>query len=199
MAAKPARAVAARQGLRGQIRRFSSSFASLSRPSTPISSASRFRTSDPIDRTVIAEGRTSQKLYVSADVGLLYAGTIDIGAVYVGTNVYFRPINKDASFREASSLGRRLALTIGITLSSVGDENNQTRSDLFWHQSLVLGAGYRLTPSIRVGGGALIFRESDPNPLITRKTAAATWYASFSFDVDMAGYFASRSRREEIP
>ena len=136
--------------------------------------------------TTTADGRTAQKNYVSADAGLLYAGDIGIGAVYIGSNIYFRPVNKDAPLSEVSSLGRRLAVTIGLTLSSVADENNRTRSNLFWHQSLVLGAGYRITSSIRGGGGALVFRESDPNPLITRTSPAVTWYASFSFDLDVA-------------
>jgi hypothetical protein len=70
-------------------------------------------------------------------------------------------------------------------VSPIADEGNRTRSDLFWHQSLVLGAGYRLTSSVRGGGGALIFRESNPNPLITRKSATATWYVSFSVDLDL--------------
>ena len=136
--------------------------------------------------TTTADGRTAQKNYVSADVGLLYAGDIGIGALYVGSNIYFRPVNKDAPLSEVSSLARRLAVTIGITLSSVADEENRTRSDLFWHQSLVLGAGYRITSSIRGGGGALVFRGADPNPLITRTSPAVTWYASFSFDLDVA-------------
>ena len=67
----------------------------------------------------------------------------------------------------------------------MADENNQTRSDLFWNQALVLGAGYRLTSSLRGGGGALVFREANPNPLITRKSAATTWYASVSFDLNV--------------
>ena len=75
-------------------------------------------------------------------------------------------------------------------MSSVADENEATRSDLFWNQSLVLGAGYRLTSSIRGGGGALLFREANPNPLITRKSAAVTWYASFSFDLNVLRGFA---------
>ncbi len=145
--------------------------------------------------TTTADGRTAQNNYVSADAGVLYAGDIGIGALYLGSNIYFRPVNKDAPLSEVGSLGRRLALTVGLTVSSVADENNRTRSDLFWNQSLVLGAGYRLTSSIRGGGGALVFRESDPNPLITRKSAAVTWYVSFSFDLDVAKGFAGFGSR----
>jgi len=142
------------------------------------------------DTTTVADGRTEQKNYVSVDAGVLYAGDIAIGALYVGANIYFRPVNKTAPLSAVSSVGRRLALTVGLTVSSVGDENNKTRSDLFWTQSLVLGGGYRITSSLRGGGGALVFRQADPNPLVTRKTAAVTWYVSFSLDLDLLKGFA---------
>jgi hypothetical protein len=137
-----------------------------------------------------AEGRTAQKNYVSADAGILYAGDLGIAAMYLGSNIYFRPVNKDASLSEFGSIGRRLALTVGLTVSSVSDENNLTRSDLFWNQSLVLGGGFRLTSSLRGGGGVLVFREANPNPLISRRSAAVTWYASFSFDLNVLKGFA---------
>jgi len=144
-----------------------------------------FRNDQSVESTITAEGRTEQKNYVSVDAGVLYAGDISIAALYVGSNIYFRPVNKDAPLTGLGSIGRRLALTVGLTVSSVADENNKTRADLFWNQSLVLGAGYRLTSSLRGGGGAIVFRESDPNPLITRKSAAVTWFASFTLDLDL--------------
>jgi len=148
-----------------------------------------FRNERSADTTTTADGRTEQKNYVSVDAGVLYAGDLGIGALYVGSNIYFRPVNKAAPLGGAG-LGRRLALTVGLTVSSVADENNKTRSDLFWNQSLVLGGGYRFTSSVRGGGGALVFRESDPNPLVTRRSAAVTWYVSFSFDLDLLKGFA---------
>jgi hypothetical protein len=149
-----------------------------------------FRNVRSADSTSTADGRTGQKNYVSVDAGLLYAGDLGIGALYVGSNIYFRPVNKNAPLRSAGSLGRRLALTVGLTVSSIADENERTRSDLFWNQSLVLGAGYRFTSSVRGGGGALVFREADPNPMISRKYAAVTWYVSFSLDLDLLKGFA---------
>ena len=140
----------------------------------------------PAENAVItADGWTAHGNYVSIDVGLLYAGSIGIGALYVGSNIYLRPVNKHAPLRSFNNIGQRLAVTVGATVSSVADEDNQTRSGLFWNQGLVLGAGYRLTSSVRAGGGALVFREANPNPLITGKSAAATWYASVSFDLDL--------------
>jgi hypothetical protein len=138
-----------------------------------------------IRHTVTAEGHTAFANHISADAGTLYAGDIGIGALYIGSNIYFRPVNRDAP-NEVGSIGRRLAATVGITISPTADERSRRRSDLFWNQSLVLGAGYRLTSFLRGGGGALIFLESDVNPLITQKNLAATWYVSLSLDLDVA-------------
>ena len=134
----------------------------------------------------VADGNTTQTNYVSADGGVLYAGDIGQAALFVGSNIYFRPVNKDAPLSQKGSFGRRFAITVGATLSSIEDENEATRTDLFANSSLVLGAGLIITQSIRVGGGAIVFKESDPNPLITKKTAAVTWYVSFTFDIDVA-------------
>jgi hypothetical protein len=136
--------------------------------------------------TTVADGGTTQKSYVSADAGLLYAGDIGTAALFIGSNIYFRPVNKNAPLSQKGSFSRRFAITIGMTVSSIADENSRTRSDLFANQSLVVGAGLRVTQSIRAGAGALVFKEANPNPLITKKQAAATWYASFTFDVDVA-------------
>jgi hypothetical protein len=136
-----------------------------------------------------ADGGTPRNPYVSADAGLLYAGDIATGALYIGSNIYFRPVNKRAPLSQKGSWGRRVAVTIGFTVTSMADENERTRSDLFANQSLVLGAGMRLTRSIGVGAGALVFKESNPNPLIAKKSAATTPYLSFSFDLDVARLF----------
>ena len=55
--------------------------------------------------------------------------------------------------------------------------------------SLLLGGGLRVTPSMRLGGGVLVFRETDPNPLIDQKSVAVTPYVSFTADVDVAQIF----------
>jgi hypothetical protein len=57
--------------------------------------------------------------------------------------------------------------------------------------SLLLGAGFRVTPSIRIGGGVLVFKESDPNPLIEQTSVSTTPYVSFAADVDVARLFKS--------
>jgi hypothetical protein len=94
-------------------------------------------------------------------------------------------------FRLKGSFGRRFALTIGVT-TSVKDESRRaedlrpaTGDD--GTNSLLLGGGLRVTPSIRGGAGALIFKETDPDPLITQKSVVATPYASLAVDINLGG------------
>jgi hypothetical protein len=146
-----------------------------------------------IARATVVPGRTARRVYMSADAGVLYAGDISTAALYIGTNIYFRPVNKEAT---QSSFGRRFAVTLGMTVSSIEDEDHGTRTGLLANQALVLGAGCRLTRSFRAGAGAIVFKEADPNPLITRQSTATTWYVSFSFDLDVARGLAALGRAE---
>ena len=133
---------------------------------------------------------TEQKNYVSADTGLAYAPEIDEFPTYVGTNIYFRPVNKAAPlnqfgpFFSRESLGRRVSVTIGLTAQGIGDDG-KTRKDLFNSQSLVLGIGARMTNSIRLTAGSLVFLETDPNPLVNDDKVAVTPFVSLSFDIDV--------------
>lgn len=133
---------------------------------------------------------TEQKNYVSADTGLAYAPEIDEFPTYVGTNIYFRPVNKSAPldqfgpFFSRESLSRRVSVTIGLTAQGIGD--GKTRKDLFNSQTLVLGFGARMTNSIRLTAGSLVFLETDPNPLVNDDTVAVTPFISLSFDIDVA-------------
>jgi hypothetical protein len=135
---------------------------------------------------------TQSQNYISADTGLLCAPELDDCSTYLGTNIYFRPVNKAAPlnqfgpFFSRESLGRRVSLTLGLTADGIGD-GGKTRDDLFSNQSLVVGLGVRLSGSVRFTVGALVFKKLDPNPLIDDETLAGTWFLSMSFDIDVAG------------
>lgn len=147
------------------------------------------------DASTTGNFQTSQSFYISADAGLLIAPEIDEVVPYVGTNIYFRPVNKNASLRSLGSFGqtftRRFALTLGLTTSSIAEtqDNLTLREDLFGSQALVVGAGLRLTDSLRVGAGAFVFRQNDPSPLIDDLAVTTTYYISASFDLDVARAF----------
>ncbi|MEO8256704.1 MAG: hypothetical protein ABI868_05085 [Acidobacteriota bacterium] len=149
-----------------------------------------------VDGTTVADFRTAQNWYISMDAGFAYAFRIGTLTPYVGANIYFRPVNKDAPLRLVDSFGRRFAFTFGITLSSIEEESvndtalvraSRTRFDLMnMHRSLLLGVGFRVTQSLRLSGGALVLKEKDPNPLITTIATAAVPYIAFSLDFDVA-------------
>lgn len=130
---------------------------------------------------------TQSNNYISADTGVVCAPVLSDCTTYAGTNIYFRPINKAAPLSQFGNffqtLDRRLSLTIGLTVQGIGDD--KTRDDLFGSQSLVLGLGARLTNSVRLTTGALVFKELDPNPLVDDPTLTTTYFFSLSFDVDV--------------
>ncbi len=156
--------------------------------------ADRYRT-QVVGKVVLAGSTTGSfatqnKNYVSADTGLAYAPELDEFPTYVGTNIYFRPVNKAAAlnqfgpFFSRESLGRRVSVTVGLTAQGVGDDG-KTRKDLFNSQSLVLGIGARMTNSVRLTVGSLVFLETDPNPLVNDDRVAVTPFLSLSFDIDV--------------
>ena len=125
--------------------------------------------------------------YVSADAGFAYAQDIESTVPYLGANIYFRPINKDAPLRMKGGLKRRASMTIGLTVSSIADQNKATRQDLFSNQSLILGGGLRLTDTLRMGGGVLVYEKNSAGS--SSKLATAP-YLSLSFDWNVAKQFA---------
>lgn len=135
--------------------------------------------------------------YVSLDAGIAYPWRLESMVFYAGTNIYFRPINKKANLRYKGTFLHRFALTVGIT-TTVTDESRRATDlratpddDDESSNSLLLGGGIRVTPSIRVGAGVLVFKESDPNPLIDQTSVAVTPYVAFTADINVAQLFKS--------
>ena len=136
----------------------------------------------------------SRSAYVSLDAGVAYPWRLANMVFFAGANIYFRPINKAAPLRYKGTFLHRFALTVGIT-TTVRDESRRaedlrnTPDNDETSNSLLLGGGLRVTPSMRLGGGVLVFRETDPNPLINQKSVTVTPYVSFTADVDVAQIF----------
>ncbi len=137
--------------------------------------------------STIGDFKTSSAFYLSADAGFAFAPGLNKTVPYLGTNIYFRPVNKDAPLRLHGGWGRRLCFTIALTLTGIADS---TRDDLFHTQSLLLGGGIRITDSLRLGGGAILFERKDPNPLVDHNRLATSPYLSLSFDWDVAKQLA---------
>lgn len=149
------------------------------------------------DASTLGNFATRQTNYVSLDAGFVWAPELDEVVPYAGTNIYLRPVNKNAPLASLGSFGqtftRRFAFTLALTASSIADSNDAAgtaRDDLFGSQSLLAGAGLRITDSIRVGAGAMVFKRLDPNPLVDESQLYSSYYLSLSFDIDMVRLFS---------
>jgi hypothetical protein len=121
--------------------------------------------------------------YVSADLGLAVVPETDELSSYIGANVYLRPVNKKAPIRRFS---QRFALMAGLTVEKL---SHPDRKGLVSDRPVLLGAGIRITEHIRLGLGAELFKEDDPDPLVEDDSFAVTPFVSFSIDWDVAQQF----------
>lgn len=131
-------------------------------------------------------------IYLSGDVGVLMpifhgdGRTETDVALYVGVNIYTAPVDKDVPLAVAGGFRQRFSFTFGISLTDVED-SDETLEGALAGKALIGGVGYRLTDHLRLGTGAVLFRQLDRNPGVTRKALGAAPYLSLSVDLDAAG------------
>lgn len=137
--------------------------------------------------STISTFETRAKWQISGDFGVAWATEIEEALPFLGTNFYTRPVNKQAAlpsnpFKEPR---KRLSLAVGLVLTDVGD--GRTRAPLFdtGDFSLLLGGGWRLTDSIRLGAGAVVFKKVDPDPLVDETSTTHSPYVSLAIDWDL--------------
>jgi len=159
----------------------------------PIKQVVQNNTWMPIPLGTAADAKTARMSHISMDAGLVYGWDLDETTTYVGANIYTRPINTDVSLAALKSEGmltwrHRFSFTLGATVSSI--EKAGQRKGIVGSSALVVGAGWRLTDVMRLSAGVLVFKEENPNPLVTNDTSlAASPYVGFSFDIDVAKQF----------
>ena len=132
--------------------------------------------------TSIAAFETRARWYVSADLGVAAAPGIGAAAPYFGVNFYLGAVNKRVPLRLRDGWTKRVAVTIGLTTSSLARTGRRT--DLFGTQTGLLGLGLRVTDAIRFGAGGAIFRAVDPDPVSNREKLGWSPFGSASFDWD---------------
>jgi hypothetical protein len=136
---------------------------------------------------------TRANTYVCADLGIALLPVITKLTPYIGTNIYFRPINTNAPLKWCDHeqypdgnwrdwLGRRLSLVIGVSVVSIA--KTYVRSDLMGSSfNLIIGIGFRITDWVRISSGALWYSKLNDNPLNTTQTITPTPFISISFDL----------------
>lgn len=139
----------------------------------------------------INDFNTRAKNYISADLGVAVISGISKVLPYVGTNIYFRPVNKDRPLLWSDGwdqIGRRFSLMIGLSVTSLAKDNE--REDLFGGNfNLITGAGIRVWDGLRINGGVLWYQRVNSNPLISKTAVRCKPFVSLSFDIDIKTVF----------
>lgn len=103
----------------------------------------------------------------------------------LGTYYQLRAVDPDlpmASYKFYAL--QKFSLFFGLTINSMAD--GYIREDLFSTSNLLTGIGYQPLSGIRLTGGAMIFRQIDPNRLISnRKSIATTSYFGITLDLKL--------------
>jgi hypothetical protein len=135
--------------------------------------------------TTTGSAETRRTWYLSMDTGIAVAPVINEVFPYIGTNIYFRPVNTAVP---PSSRGTRLSMLFGFTWTANLSKERE-REALFGEDAMiVLGGGVRATEFLRFTGGALVFKGFEANPLRNSETRIeVTPFISMSADIDLAG------------
>ncbi len=102
---------------------------------------------------------------------------------FVGFHVNFRPMNTDLPFHPIPNKGilGHLSFNAGILLVSLSEENK--RDGLLGKTSIFTGLGWAFGHAVRLSTGAVWFKKENINPLISRRSTAATPYLALSIDL----------------
>jgi hypothetical protein len=140
--------------------------------------------------TVSGDFDTSASYYISGDLGVAAIPQFSRVVPYFGTNIYFRPVNKNITLAGSEDdffwdgFGRRFSLMFGISISSIAKTNYRT--DLFGGNfNLVTGAGFRITDYFRLNAGTLWYQKVNDNPLNSNSKVEPAFFVSFSIDLDV--------------
>ena len=134
------------------------------------------------------------KNYVFADVGYGYAfSDLQTQFVFTGVSIYMRPINTSIPLSDYNdSFGRlfysRFSFLIGINLTGNIDEPNERESFLGSNKTVLLGAGFRLFPGLKLNGGYVVYHEYS-SPLVTKPKLGGSPFISLSLDFGITPIF----------
>ncbi len=124
-----------------------------------------------------------------------------IPKVFLGLNIFFRPVDRNVSLKYLPSstkylkrtndiydnlsatqtILQHLSLSIGVTFGTITATNFD---NLFSSMSLLVGPGYRFARVFKITSGLALLRRTNPNPLFTNEVVAPGFFASFSVDFD---------------
>lgn len=139
--------------------------------------------SDEVKIDVLAE----KNAYIGLDAGVGFAfGSANGLFTYQGANLYFRPVNHQASFKDLKGWDKfykRFSIYLGIAQIITDKEDRFT--GLLDNSSLLVGIGYRLNRGLRLNVGGLVHYLEDRIPTVDDKNITISPTISLSFDINL--------------
>jgi hypothetical protein len=122
--------------------------------------------------------------HFTANLGFAWFPKISLFAPIIGMNFYLRAVNRDVPLSALDGWRRRASLVLAVTTGSVA--RTGLRDDLIANRGFVVGIGWRFTDFLQIGGGALLLRAPDPDPVVDHSTIKATPYITLTIDATLS-------------
>lgn len=145
-----------------------------------------------VEESIYMDLTAEKNAYIGLDLGVVYAFSLESIFIYEGTNIYFRPINREALFSDLQGWDeffKRMSLYIGV--AQLITDKPANFKPLFANSSLLAGIGWRVNRTFRLNVGGLMHYESNPDPLVTDQSFKVAPTVSFSADIDIIKAFGS--------
>jgi hypothetical protein len=155
------------------------------------------------EAATMADVSTSKSPYISAEGGLGYSTTFQRGLSYYAANIYFFPVNKNASLSSFGNLPyalrKMLCLNIGIA-NIFGDRppNSYSYFGSTSSNDLLLGLGVRLNRFFKINFDWLPYRTSNYNTLTDMPGLRTDFVITAGIDVNILGGISSVAKGLKI-
>jgi len=136
-----------------------------------------------LQMTTSGSAETRKTWYVGMDTGIAIAPVINEVFPYIGTNIFFRPVNTSVPPR---GFGSRFSSLFGFAWTANLTKAGEREALYGDNGMVVIGAGLRATEWLRFSGGGLVFQGVNPNPLRDARRIEITPFISMSADIDLA-------------
>ncbi len=157
------------------------------------------QTKDSLILATTLAGSSAARRYVSADTGFAFVPELDSAVSYMGANIYLRPVNPPSVTPLGSGskgLARRFAIMVGFTLqddlvreeTAPNGDKIKTIDNLTDAGSVLLGFGFRINPALRLGGGAIAYKQLE-TLLDQRASTEVSYFFSLTLDLDVRSLF----------
>ncbi|XOV68016.1 MAG: hypothetical protein ACFHU9_02360 [Fluviicola sp.] len=118
---------------------------------------------------------TKGKFTVRPDFGVVLTGNFEdfsTAMPFVGVRFNFRPLDTDLPYRQISRKGFAHRSSLGVSFSTNSIADGSTRFDLVGRNNLIVDYGFRINNAMCISAGTVVFKRSNPDPLISNQQLA---------------------------